>query len=514
MRRIGRRDLLTAGSALAASRSFAQNAPVTPKSSLAKDAGRERIPDRWWESTSAMIRVAIRSWPGDPVFSLEHDKASAELDLFREQGIRAVEVFAPAKGGRSYDGLDSIDRYQLEPEAGTMDDFRRVVRLAHSKSMAIIAFDNLGYCGVDAPEFLKACDDVRAGKDSSEARRFLWSDRADAPAPGPASAATNTVFMVRPTHLPGGKPGTFYDSRRHEFWQFSERANRYYWTKWGGRDLKGNRVRLPQYNWGSESMQQEAERVIRFWMDTGIDGMIIDAVNWYVGCTWELSRRYMTGPIASYGNAFSQPEGGGGFHEDPVCWIEDGGWNSVQNYGLGIWWEKGSSILDNAIQSGDPRPIERALRDYQDRVVAAGGVLYTSEEGRNTSAARELALATVAFSGSLVSIFRSHFKPSDEMRWILQTKQSHPALHNRGYRRKLRTAADDRHYAFVRTAQDRSERVLVVLNFRPQSENVEIDLSEVSAASFEDLRSGVERKAETRLKLELPPYGYTVLQLK
>jgi hypothetical protein len=107
-------------------------------------------------------------------------------------------------------------------------------------------------------------------------------------------------------------------------------------------------------------------------MDTGIDGMIIDAVNWCVDHTWEKGRRRMTEVIASYGNAYSQPEGGGGFHEDPVAWITEGGWNSVQDYGLGIWWEKGSDVIERAINSGDPRPIERALRDYHDRVVAAG----------------------------------------------------------------------------------------------------------------------------------------------
>jgi hypothetical protein len=500
---IRRREFLTSAALARAARA----------STPAAGAGRERVPNRWWESTAAMIRIAIRSWPGGPVFSLEHDKASAALDLFLEQGIHAVEVFAPARGGRSYGGLDTIDRYQLEPEAGTMDDFRRFVRLAHSKRMPVISFDNLGYCGVDAPEFLEACDDVRAGRDTPVTRRFLWSDSADAPAPGPAGASTNTVFMVRPTHLPGGKPGTFYDSRKNEFWQFRERANRFYWTKWGGRDLKGNRVRLPQYNWGSEDFQKEAERVIRFWMDTGIDGMIIDAVNWYVGCNWDLSRRFMTGPIASYGNAFSQPEGAGGFHEDPVSWIEEGGWNSVQNYGLGIWWERGSSILDNAISSGDPRPIEAALRNYQDRVVDAGGVLYTSEEGRNTSTARELALATVAFTGSMVSIFHSHFKPDAEVRWILETKQSHPALHNRAFRRKLTTAADDRHYAFLRTSQDRTERVLAVLNFRPQAETVDIDLSGVAAGRVKDIRTGKQLQTGIRFKVDVPGYGYRVFQI-
>jgi glycosidase len=110
------------------------------------------------------------------------------------------------------------------------------------------------------------------------------------------------------------------------------RAGKYFWTKWLGPDLSGKVVRLPQYNWRSVEFQQYAERVVRFWMDTGLDGMIIDAVNWYVGHTWEQDRHNITDVIRSYGNAYRQPEGGGAFYEDPLGWIQDGGWN----FGAGL----------------------------------------------------------------------------------------------------------------------------------------------------------------------------------
>jgi glycosidase len=97
-----------------------------------------------------------------------------------------------------------------------MDDFHGLIELAHARGMAVVAFDNLGYSSVEAVDFLKACDDVKAGRASKEASFYLWSDRANAPPPG--HQAGNTFFIVRPTHLPGGKPGTFYDSTKHEFW--------------------------------------------------------------------------------------------------------------------------------------------------------------------------------------------------------------------------------------------------------------------------------------------------------
>jgi hypothetical protein len=482
---------------------------------IARASGRNRVPPHWWESASAICRVTLKAGTHFPQLSLEPAKASEQLEKLGQQGFSAVEIFAPADGGRSFAGLDAKNRYQIDPELGTMQDFRHLVRLAHSKGLAIITFDNLGYCSVEAPHFLKACNDVKAGRDGPEVSWFLWSDRADAPPPGHAPG--DTYFMVQPAHLPGTTPGTFYDSTKAEFWQYSERAGKYYWTKWAGVDSKGNKVRLPQYNWADPSFLAEMEKVVRFWMDTGLDGMIIDAVNWYVDCTWEKNRRYMTDIIASYGNAFSQPEGGGGFHEDPTAWITEGGWNCVQDYGLGIWWEKGSDVVQKAIEVSDPRPIERVLRDYHDRVVNVGGVLYARPTKFDQPDKQHLAVAMLAAAGDIIVYeggYRSPEEPDAVAIWLLKARKAHPALQPLSQRRQLPTNADDKYYAFLRIAADKSERIMVVLNFQSTPQTLEVDLSGVMASSLVDLNSGVEISRQTRFKVELPAYGYGFYQVK
>ncbi len=487
--------------------------------SFASDAaGRQSIPQRWWETTPTICRVSLR--PSGPRIALpikDPARLSAVLDEMKAKGIHALEVFAPAEGGASYGGLDTINRYRIHPEAGTMDDFKRLVRVAHDKGLPIITFDNLGYSSVDAVDFLKACDDIKAGRDSRESKFYLWSDSADAPPPGPAGK--DTYFMVRPIHLPGDGPGGLYDSRKHEFWQYSARAGKYYWTKWGGVDKAGKRTRLPQYNWGSREFQEEAERIVRFWMDTGIDGMIIDAVNWYVDYTWELGRRRITDVIASYGNAYSQPEGAGGFHEDPVPWITEGGWNSVQNYALNIWWEKGSNVIQNAIETGDPRPIERALRDFRDRVVEAGGTVYFAPEARgriDDASKRRLAAAVVITTGHLVAV---HEGPEGllvdpEVRRLIEAKRAHPALGQLTRRRQLATRADDKHYAFLLTAPDNSERMMVAMNFQAAPQTVEVDLSGVATPGLVEVGTGASLARNTRLAVDLPAYGYRLFVVK
>jgi hypothetical protein len=456
---------------------------------------RQLVPPRWWARASGILRVGFRRHrePGQE-FSLDPARLPGVLQAVRGAGFDAIEIFAPALGGRSYGGLDTIDHYRLDPRLGTMEDFRRLVRVAHQHGLAVTTFDNLGYTAVEEPGFLKACDDVRAGRSSRETSFFIWSDSADAPPPG---QATRDSFF-----LTGGT------------WQHSELAGKYYWSKWPGQDANGEEVRLPQHNWASAEFQQEAEKVVRFWMDTGIDGMIIDAVNWYVGITWELNRQRMTLIIASYGNAYSQPEGGGGFHEDPSAWISEGGWNSVQDYGLGIWWEEGSDVVRRAIESGDPRCLEPALRSYHDPVVAAGGSLYHFPPHFDDPARQALSVAFVAFAGDIVA---GHYPASlawgPEARWALEAKRLHPALQQLSARRHLPTQADDKYYAFLRTAADKSERVLVVFNFQPEEQQVVVNLSGVATAGLVDLHSGAALERQTSLEVALPAFGFSLYQV-
>ena len=159
-----------------------------------------------------------------------------------------------------------------------MADFKRLIALAHDRGLAVVSFDNLGYPAWT--RWISSRRPTTCARAGSRAKPRSSSGVIATTRRRRAASLGNSFFMVRPTHLPGSKPGTLYESSKHEFWAKSDRAGRYYWTKWAGVDKAGRRARLPQYNWGSQELQAEMEKVVRFWMDTGIDGMIIDAVNW------------------------------------------------------------------------------------------------------------------------------------------------------------------------------------------------------------------------------------------
>lgn len=457
-------------------------------------------------SVAAIHRVHLKPrtkyWRFDQL-SLDRTKAEEQLRQWKDQGIDAIEVFAPAEGGNSYGGLDAIDRYRLDPSVGTMDDFRWMVRRSHELGVTVVAFDNLGYSSIYATQFLKACADVRAGQESRETKMFFWSTRADAP---PPSVKSSSYFFVRPSHAN-------YDASKTELWQWDERCQRYYWTRWPGKDKDGNTIHLPQYNWVDDAWPEEAEKVVRFWMDTGLDGMVIDAVNWYVGYTWDKGNRRITGPIASYGMTFSQPEGGGAFHsDDPVGWASEGHWTNIYDYGLGIWWEKGNNPLKESVEKGNPRILEAALRSYYDRVLAAGSYLYAPVPKMQNDDQQQFVEALLATSGDVVC----YCGPGDQIKGpakeavsLLKMRAIHPALFLDSMRRQIPTQDDSKYYSILRRSADKSERILAVFNFQATPHTINVDLEAIDAREWNDLSN--DERADTAtgwLSVSLQGYGY------
>jgi hypothetical protein len=468
---------------------------------------RAKLP--WYVTAGAIHRVTLK--PSTKYWRFEHlslnpTEARRQMLQWRSEGISALEIFAPEEGGNSYDGLDAKDRFQLDPNLGSIADFRRLVALAHSLDMRAITFQNLGYSAVDAPVFEKAEDEVRQGKSAQESDFFYWNKTVDAPPP----ASSNSYFFVRPA-LPG------YDPAKNELWQWSDRAHAYYWTRWPGKDANGNTIHLPQYNWTARAWPDEAARTVRFWMNTGLDGMVLDAVNWYAGADWQKVNQTLTHVIASYGDELSQPEGGGGFHDDPVGWVKEGNFTNIYDYGLGIWWSKNERSLITSVQQGKPEMLEEALRDYHDRVVAAGGTLYfpvPQFENPDDQIFAEALIATLGDLPCYCDPVGRITAPAPDIPELLKLKPQHPALFQNSLRRRVATGDDANVYAVERYAADDSERLLLLFNFSHDVVTTSVDVGALRGRQLEDLIArGQQPIAGNHLVIRLSPHGYRIFEV-
>lgn len=427
--------------------------------------------EKWWRASGPVLRISPK-FDGLSLRGIEE-----MLPKIYGAGFGVLEIFAPYFGGVEYHGLDGIDFFSVDPAIGTMEDFLRLVDACHRCGLKITVFLNLGYTSMNHPAFLQAQRDVRAGRRAEQVDWFLWTD-------------DPSVTFERPL-----SPWFLQDA--HGSWAYSETAGKYYWCKWYG---QGGKVRLPQVNFGSEYWRDECVRIMDTWRDTGIDGFVVDAVNWYMQCDWAINRRCMTDPAFKNGEVYLQPEGAGGFMDDPVPWITQGGYNSVQDYSLNLWWE-GSDPLGDAIRSGHPGGLEVKLTGYRDRVVEVGGVTYAAigHFREATDAERLLEIAFLLGAGEMLFfdyrffVADGRFKVSDEIRRLLSTQRDTPALGPGAKRRRVCTSADAHCFAMRRTEGEQS--LLAVYNFSR------------STQCFDIYRPGAEPLACT-----LEPLGYALIE--
>ncbi len=246
-------------------------------------------------------------------------------------------------------------------------------------------------------------------------------------------------------------------------------------------------------------------------MDTGIDGVLIDAPLCYPYQTWEHNKKHIVDVVAGYGNTLIQPEGG-----SDAAWMTESGYNCIQNYGLYYklntykWVE--NDVISRAIKTGNPRNIEENLQFYHDVMTQAGAVLYT-KPGRIEAGIIQLNLhrAVLAGIGDIIAYTKYGQMPEAEETKILKMKYEHSALHPVATRRKMTTNDDDKYYAMLKTSKDGSERILAVFNFQPKPQIVNVDISVIATSGLVNLREDESIKRESQFvpfSIERPAYGY------
>jgi hypothetical protein len=339
-----------------------------------EESMRNNNDEMWWRRKGAMFRFT-------PIASgINLREMAKKLPRLADAGINIIEILPPYYGGSEYFGLDTLDFYQVHPGAGTLDDMRAFIADAHGLGLKVIACLNVGYCAGNHPDFIKACEDVKNGRTSRERNFFIWSDE---------------------PHRMEAPLAPFFQQDADGEWVYSEAAGKYFWCKWFG--FQGN-VRMPQYWFGSKDFQEECKRMTGFWIGVGFDGLMIDAVNWYIDCNWDINYQAIIEPAFSEGSVWIMPEGGGGFKDDPVTWITKGKYNCVQDYSLGIWWEK-TDLIHDALEKEDASKIPMALMRCRNPVVAAGGVTYVGKEMSPNYPVFETAFLVAA--GEMISYYQN-----------------------------------------------------------------------------------------------------------
>ena len=168
-----------------------------------------------------------------------------KLDYLHELGVTSLWLlpFYPSPG--KDDGYDIADYRRINPDFGTMRDLRRLIVEAHRRDLRVITELVINHTSDQHPWFRRA----RRSRPGSDARNwYVWSDSDQ------KYAGTRIIFN---------------DTEKSN-WAWDAEANAYYWHRFFSHQ--------PDLNYDNPRVLWAMVRVMRSWLDIGVDGFRLDAI--------------------------------------------------------------------------------------------------------------------------------------------------------------------------------------------------------------------------------------------
>ena len=168
-----------------------------------------------------------------------------KLDYLQELGVTALWLlpFYPSPGRD--DGYDISDYRSINPDFGTMQQFRRFMNEARRRKLRVITELVINHTSDQHPWFKRA----RRSRSESDARNwYVWSDTDQ------RYAGTRIIFN---------------DTEKSN-WTWDAEAGAYYWHRFFSHQ--------PDLNYDNPRVIGAMVQVMRRWLDVGVDGFRLDAI--------------------------------------------------------------------------------------------------------------------------------------------------------------------------------------------------------------------------------------------
>ncbi|XUU60793.1 alpha-amylase family glycosyl hydrolase [Erythrobacter sp. HA6-11] len=202
-------------------------------------------PAPWWKGAS-IYQIYPRSFQdsnGDGIGDLPG--ITSRMNHVASLGVDAIWISPFFTSPMKDFGYDVADYCDVDPIFGTLDDFDDLIAAAHARGLKVLIDQVYSHTSDEHAWFAES----RSSRSNDKADWYVWAD----PKPdGSPPSNWQSVF---------GGPAWTWDARRGQYYLHNFLASQ------------------PQINGHNPDVQEALLNVARFWLDRGVDGFRLDALN-------------------------------------------------------------------------------------------------------------------------------------------------------------------------------------------------------------------------------------------
>ena len=202
--------------------------------------------DPLWYKDAIIYQVHVKSFfDSDDDGMGDFRGLSRKLDYIQSLGVNAIWLLPFYPSPMRDDGYDISDYRKINPAYGSRRDFRDFVRAAHRRGLKVVTELVVNHTSDQHPWFQAA---RRAPKGSAKRNYYVWSD-------------TDQKF---------GDTRIIFTDTEASNWAWDPVAQQYYWHRFFSHQ--------PDLNHNNPQVVKSVIRLLRFWLDMGVDGLRLDAI--------------------------------------------------------------------------------------------------------------------------------------------------------------------------------------------------------------------------------------------
>ena len=200
---------------------------------------------RWWKE-SVVYQIYPRSFcdsNGDGIGDL--NGITGKLDYLKELGIDVIWLSPVYKSPNDDNGYDISDYQAIMDEFGTMEDFDRMLAIAHEKGIKIMM-------------------DLVVNHTSDEHKWFIESRKS-------TDNPYRDYYIWRPAKEDGSLPNNWGSCFSGPAWEYDKTTDMYF--------LHLFSKKQPDLNWDNPAVRRDVFDMMNWWLKKGVDGFRMDVIS-------------------------------------------------------------------------------------------------------------------------------------------------------------------------------------------------------------------------------------------